>query len=206
MTGIEINLNRTDAEAVLARDVRQGDVVLGCTVLSTWTGKIEVIEHSDPYVADPQPDTPGCQCPGHTSLEEDDRAKELVILYDGEIWDYACDVVPADDYVIIRKRPQAEVVAEVVAEQAPQDEQAAPEMRPLSKGSKSHVFEHKGTTVYVYPTSGNRELWSARPEGHKTIVSHRKTREEAARAAVAYLDGDDSQRTGFDMLSELLSL
>ncbi|EMF31113.1 hypothetical protein H114_00752 [Streptomyces gancidicus BKS 13-15] len=192
MTGTDINLNRTDAVAIPARDVVQGDTVLGCTVALPG-GRIDVIWHSDPYVANPTADKPGCQCPGHEALDDADRARPLVVLYDGELWDYACDAVPADDLVVIQKR----------TEQATDDTTDLPEMRPVGR---TFVFEHDGTTVHVFPTPGNPDHWSARPRGHKTVVSHRTTHTDAARAAVAYLNGDDSQRTGFDKLTELLSL
>ncbi|CAL9609963.1 hypothetical protein SUDANB1_05605 [Streptomyces sp. enrichment culture] len=194
-----LGLTSPDHIAIKASEVIAGDVVVACTVV-TALGRTEAIYHSDPYVAEPQADDPNCDCPGHQSLTDKDRAKPCVILYNGEIWDYACDVMPADDLVIIQKRPEA------VAEQAPQAEQAEeplPELRPYGKGV---TFQHDGRRVWVFPTPQNRDRWSARAEGGKTIVSHRENRDEAVRAAVRYLNGDDSGRTGFDRLQELLSL
>ena len=87
-----------------ASHVIAGDVVLGY-VDPTSGG---AVYHSDPYAAAPQADKPGCQCPGHESLTDEDRTKPLVVLYDGENWEYACDVLHADDLVIIQKRTGAE--------------------------------------------------------------------------------------------------
>lgn len=170
----------TGTQHVLAADVIAGDRVLG--FVDPATGR--VIDHPDPYTATPQADKPGCQCPGHESLEDEDRAKTLVVLYDGEIWDYACDVVPADWTIVITARPE-------------------PDLRRTATG---YAFTHNGRTVHIFRTPGTPSKWSAAPAGCKTIVSHRKTRREAVRAIVRYLNGDMSGRTGFDKLAELLSL
>jgi hypothetical protein len=90
--------------AVPAGDVHKGDVVLAATI--EMNGQTIRLDHSAPYVADPRPDKPGCGCFGHQNLTADDRAKPLVVLYDGPIWDGACDVVPADMLVIIRERTE----------------------------------------------------------------------------------------------------
>lgn len=123
------NQNQT---VIPAADVRTGDTVLG-TVLNLG-GRPEPIYHSDPYVAAPQANKPGCQCPGHEALTDEDRSKTLVVLYDGEIWDYACDVLPADAHVIV-ERPEPGT-------------QTLPAMDRTDRGWE---FEHNGTTD-VHPT------------------------------------------------------
>jgi hypothetical protein len=91
--------NNVSEQTIPAADIRKGDTVLG--FILDMGGRQERMDHSDPYVADPQADKPGCQCPGHESLTDEDRAKRLVVLYDGARWDYACDVMTADTLVII---------------------------------------------------------------------------------------------------------
>lgn len=91
-----------NTQHIPASDVIAGDLVLGFVSPDTS----QTIHHSDPYIAAPQPDKPGCQCPGHEALEDQDRAKTLVVLYDGDLWDYACDVVPTDWLIAIAAREE----------------------------------------------------------------------------------------------------
>jgi hypothetical protein len=186
---MQSNPDQQQTSTIPAAEVRKGDTVLGSTTHSAWTGKIEPLYHSNPYIADPQADKPGCGCPGHESLTDEDRTKTLVVLYDGENWDYACDVVPADLLIIIAARPETPEVL--------------PEMDHTSRGWE---FTHNGTPVVVYPTPGTPEEWSARLRGGKTIVAMRPTREDAARGAIAILNGDTNGQTGWDILAGLLSL
>ncbi|MFF5655258.1 hypothetical protein [[Kitasatospora] papulosa] len=188
MTGTETNTNRPGTEAVLARDVRKGDVVLAAT-MRTATGQLAILEHSDPYVADPQADKPNCQCPGHEALTADERAKPLVVLYDGEIWDFACDVVPADEYVIVKKR----------------DEQAddLPKLTPTKRNGGT--FEYNGRTVYVYPQPGAPSKWRVTANG-KVLAAMCATRDEAVRRAIRVLDGDTTALTGWALLARALTL
>ncbi|MFJ7069332.1 hypothetical protein [Streptomyces sp. NPDC101115] len=85
---------------VPAHAIRRGDLVIATTA-DLGDGRIIRLDHAVPYYADPRPDAPGCGCEGHASLEPEDRAQPLVILYEGENWEFACDVVPADSLVVI---------------------------------------------------------------------------------------------------------
>ncbi|CAM5717845.1 MULTISPECIES: hypothetical protein [Streptomyces] len=90
--------------AIPAGEVRKGDIVLAATI--ELNGHTDRLDHATPYTADPRPDKTGCGCAGHRSLTAEDRATPLVVLYDGPIWDGACDAVPADTLVIIRERAE----------------------------------------------------------------------------------------------------
>jgi hypothetical protein len=91
----------TPADARLARaeDVVAGDLVLGY-VRSLPSGRQVVEYHADAYEAAPVPHVPGCNCPGHESLTDEDATGPLTVLTDGFPWD-ACDVMPSRDLVLI---------------------------------------------------------------------------------------------------------
>jgi len=192
-----------DARLCRAADVTAGDLVLGW-VMETPGGRQVVDYHTDAYEAAPVPHDPACGCPSHDALSEDDAAGPLTVLTDGFPWD-ACDVMPSGALILIvpAEKPALRPQQAATAKQEPEMTDTLPDLRPLGRGC---TFNHNGKTVYVFPTPKNPGMWSARPEGLKTIVSHRRNRDEAVRAAVRYLDGDHSRRTGFDMLAELLSL
>lgn len=83
-----------------ADEVRKGDLVVASTI--ELDGRTLRLDHSTLYAADPQPDKPGCGCFGHQALDDEDRARPCVVLYAGPLWDWSCDVVPADALVIVR--------------------------------------------------------------------------------------------------------
>ncbi|TLQ38829.1 hypothetical protein [Streptomyces marianii] len=109
---------------VRAAEVRAGDTVLGCTVegVSVESATLrDVIEHPDPYTANPRPYDPACGCPGCEQAKS--WAGPVVTLApEGETPWEACDPVPAAAPVLIRAGRRKSTEAAVEAPQAPAPE------------------------------------------------------------------------------------
>lgn len=165
-----------------ATQVRAGDVVLGFLIGT------QAMYHGDSYVADPRPDAGDCGCSEHRNLADDGYEGPAVVLYDGELWDYICDVVPADTVIIIRTRPEDVIPKGVTFVQG----------NPMN-------FRYKGKRCRIYPTPGQPELFSVRVNG-ETTLTRRKTHGLAVQDTVAYINGDRGVVTGMDNLAKLLSL
>ncbi|HZF90422.1 hypothetical protein [Streptomyces sp.] len=81
------------AEVVFARDVADGDLVLG---IADLFGRVEY--HNDQYTARPQPFDPTCQCGGCNTY--DAAEGPFVNLGDDNQWQ-VCDSMPAEWLVVI---------------------------------------------------------------------------------------------------------